>query len=150
AAAGPGTYGFVRTYLAFWITVFAAGAFLFCSVLAVQGIAAQLPRRQFLAASSFLQLGAFCLFIAVYCLQPSTAGEAAIAAAKNQPALGWLPLYWFLGLFHWLSGSTLPAIPPLARRAAIGLAAAVAAASGAFLLSYFRTMRKIIEEPDII
>jgi hypothetical protein len=59
-----------------------------------------------------------------------------------------------MGLLSELSG-LFPAeghalMAPLARRAVIGLAAAVLAAAGAFLLSYFRTLRKIVEEPDIV
>jgi hypothetical protein len=148
--AAAGSSGFLQSYFAYWITALAAGAFIFCGVLAVQGIAAQLPRRQFLTVSSFLQMAAFGLFVSVYFLQPSLARPAAIVAAKNQHALAWLPSYWFFGLFHTLNGSTHPVMAPLAKRAMAGLAVALAGAAIAFLLSYFRTMRKIVEEPDII
>jgi hypothetical protein len=42
-----------------------------------------------------------------------------------------------------------PALIPLARRAAAGLSVAGLGTAVVFLLSYFRTLRKIIEEPDI-
>jgi hypothetical protein len=42
-----------------------------------------------------------------------------------------------------------PAMAPLARRACLGLLVASVSAGAAFLLSYFRTLRKIVEEPDI-
>src|SRR5437868_5478435 len=62
---------FVRSFAAYWMTMLAAGAFIFCCVLGVQGIAAYLlPRRRFLRVSAFLQLAAFCLFVSVYFLQP--------------------------------------------------------------------------------
>jgi hypothetical protein len=93
-------------------------------------------------------MAAFGLFVSVYFLQPSLARPAAIVAAKNQHALAWLPSYWFFGLFQTLNGSTHPAMAPLAKRAMAGLAVALAGAAIAFLLSYFRTMRKIVEEPD--
>ena len=41
-------------------------------------------------------------------------------------------------------------VETLARRALAGLAIASIGASAAFLLSYFRTLRRIVEEPDII
>jgi hypothetical protein len=73
----------------------------------------------------------------------------ALTAPQNQRLLAWLPTYWFLGLFQILNGTPHPALTPLAWRAAGGLAIAVSGAAVAFLLSYLRTLRKIIEEPDI-
>ncbi|MEO7144571.1 MAG: hypothetical protein ABI165_13815, partial [Bryobacteraceae bacterium] len=56
---------------------------------------------------------------------------------------------WFLGLFQMLNGSMHPALLPLARRAIAGLPIAFSGATAAFALSYFRVLRKIVEEPDI-
>jgi hypothetical protein len=133
APANSGASGLIRVFAAYWITMLAAGAFVYCGVLGVQGLAAQLlPRRLFLRVSGFLQLAAFCLFVSMYFLQPS-----------------WLPSYWFIGLFQELNGSMLPALAPLARRAWMGLAIAVCGTAVAYTLSYLRTLRKIVEEPDI-
>ncbi|MCI0363073.1 MAG: hypothetical protein L0219_04280, partial [Phycisphaerales bacterium] len=144
----PGLY---RSFAAYWITMTLAGAFIFCSVLGVQGIAAQLlPRRRFLRLSTFLQLAAFCLFVSVYFLQPWLATPKALLAPENQRLLAWLPSYWFLGLFQELNGSMHAAMVPLARRAWVGLALAGFGAAAAYVLSYFRTLRKIVEEPDIM
>jgi hypothetical protein len=63
--------------------------------------------------------------------------------------LRWLPSYWFLGLFHQLNGSMHPLLAQLAQRAWIGLATVVGATAVAYTLSYMRTLRKIVEEPDI-
>ena len=59
-----------------------------------------------------------------------------------------LPSYWFLGLFDQLNGS--PALSGLARRGWIALGVAAAGAAIAYALSYFRTIRRIVEEPDIV
>jgi len=66
--------------------------------------------------------------------------------------LACLPSYWFWGLFQAMNGSGAgqPAIAFLVRRAWTGLALAALGAGAAFLLSYFRTLRKIVEEPDIV
>ncbi|MGH9609873.1 MAG: hypothetical protein ACRD34_09385 [Bryobacteraceae bacterium] len=130
-----------RTFAAYWITTFAAGAFILCCVLTVQGLAAQLPRRLFLRLSALLQMAALCLFICAYFLQPPL-------NVNNLP--DWLPSYWFLGLFQELNGSMHPMLAPLARRALIGLALAVCGAVFAYALCYFRILRKIAEEPDIL
>ncbi len=146
--ASGGVLNFFRTLAAYWITMFAAGAFVFCCVLGVQGIAAQiLPRRLYLRASSALQLGAFCFFICGYLLQPMIATPQALAAAQGNGPAAWQFSFWFLGLFQQLKGS--PALPVLAQRAWIGLAVAVSVTSTAYLLSYFHMLRKIVEEPDI-
>ena len=42
-----------RSLAAYWITMLSAGAFIFCSVLGVQGLAGLLHRRRFLRTSAF-------------------------------------------------------------------------------------------------
>ncbi|MGI9070935.1 MAG: hypothetical protein ACR2JB_06330 [Bryobacteraceae bacterium] len=145
---------FYRTLVVYWITMFAAGAFVLCCVLAVQGLAAQLPRRLFLRLSAILQIATFCLFVGVYFLQPSLASAEALTAPENERLLVWLPSYWFLGLFQELNGSlnetARPTLVALAGHAWIGLGLVIAGAGLAFLFSYFRTLRKIVEQPDIV
>src|SRR5215831_4729630 len=122
--------GWTRLLSAYWITMFAAGTFVFSLALAAQGIAATLlPRHCFLRLSSVLQLGAFCAIVGGYLFEP----------------IGH-PSYWFLGLFLELIGS--PAAG-LARRAVLSLTVAVGVAGIVYGLSYVRTLRQIAEEPDI-
>jgi hypothetical protein len=142
-----GFWGVPRSFASLWITVTAAGAFVFCLVLAAQGTAAQLlPRRIFLRVSPLLQIAAFCTFLGVYFLEPSLATPAAIAAPANQHALAWLPAYWFLAAFQWLNGGPHLAI---AARAWQSLAALAAIAAVTYILSYIRTLPRIVEQPDI-
>jgi hypothetical protein len=56
----------------------------------------------------------------------------------------------FLGLFNQLNGSMHPAMVPLVRRAWLALSSALVGSGIIMLLSYFRVMRKIDEEPDIL
>jgi hypothetical protein len=140
-----------RAFTAYAITMILAGGFIFGSVLCVQGLAAQfLPRRQFLRASALLQMAAFCLLVSVYFLQPTLTMPADLAAPRNQHLLVWLPSYWFLGLLQQLNGSMHPLLAPLARRAWNGLAVVGSGAIAVYVQSYFRTLRKIVEEPDIM
>ncbi len=129
----------MRFAAAWWITMIAAGAFIFCLVMSIQGIALQLlPRRLFLRASSFLQIGAFAVIVSVYCLQPAAAQPAFVAAQQPLSAMTglvpWSPSFWFLGMFQQLSGS--PAFPMLAARAniAIGVVLALTAAVCALVI----------------
>jgi hypothetical protein len=125
---------------AFWVALFAAGAFLYCAILGLQAVASQLPRRWYLRVSPVLQIAAFAVILGVFCFQSSL------------PA-AWLPPYWFTGLLSELSG-LFPAeshavMAPLARRAIAGLAISIFVAGGAFLLSYLRTLRAIVEQPEV-
>jgi hypothetical protein len=61
-----------------------------------------------------------------------------------------LPAYWFLGLFNQLNGSMHPELVPLAHRAWVALGLSALGAIAALLLSYLRTMPKIVEQPDIL
>jgi hypothetical protein len=141
----------LRSLAAYWITMFSAGVFNFCCVLGVQGFAAQLlPRRYFLRLSAFLQMAAFCWFVSTYFTEPTIVTPGAFAAPQNQRALEWLPSYWFMGFFQQLNGSMQQEFVALARRAWIGLAISVGGTAVAYALSYFRTLRKIVEEPDIV
>jgi hypothetical protein len=150
SAQGAGFVGVVRSFAAYWFTMLAAGAYIYCGVLAIQGLAAQiLPRRLFLRVSGFLQMAAFCLFVCTYFLEPPVESLKVLNASENHCLLLCVPTYWFLGLFHQLNGSMHPALVPLARRAWMGMAVAALAAAAAYALSYLRTIRQIVEEPDI-
>jgi hypothetical protein len=145
----------LRTLAAYWVAALSGGAFVLGSVLSVQGLAAQLlPRRHFLRLSGLLQLAAFCLFLGGYFLEPSLEAPEALVASANRHWLAGLPSYWFWGLFQTLNGSAAPpgvglVWAALTRRAVTALAITGFGTGTAFLLSYFRTIRKIVESPDI-
>jgi CubicO group peptidase (beta-lactamase class C family) len=149
----PATTGFrgvLRSFGAYWFTMLAAGLFIYGAVLGLQGLAALLlPRRIFLRLSGYLQLAAFCLIVGVYFLQPGFGGLDDLAIDSIWRAIRWLPSYWFLALYQQLNGSMHPVLQPLAARAWMGLAAVVCIAAVTYTLSYWRTLRKIVEEPDI-
>ncbi len=137
----------MRAFAAYWGTMLAAGAFIFCCVLSVQGVAQLLPRQQFLRVSSVLQMGFFCLLLTVYFLQPLFVSVETLESSERW--LRWIPSAWFFALFQELSGSLPEQLAFLARRAWIGLAIAGCGAVAAYLICYFRTLRKIVEQPDI-
>ncbi len=147
----PSSGGFLavlRSVGAYWITMLAAGTFMFCSVLTIQGLLQLLPRQKFLRASSFLQLTFFVLLLTVYFLQPPFTELNVLF--ENRATIPWVPSYWFFALFQQLSGLTHPQFVVLAHRAWLGLGAAVSGAAAAYLICYFRTLRMIAEQPDIL
>jgi CubicO group peptidase (beta-lactamase class C family) len=144
AAAGP-----LRSFFAYWISMLAAGVFTFCCVLGLQGFAAHvLPRRWFLRASGFIQLAAFCVLICGYFLQQSPL--TVLVSGARQPWMAWIPSYWFVGVYQQLSGSLHPALEPFARRAWLGVLVAVCTTAAAYAISYRRSLRRVVEEPDIV
>jgi hypothetical protein len=145
-----GFFGAVRALVAYWLTLLAATVFVFGGTLLLQGVASRLPRQMFLRLSGLLQIVAFCAFVSVYVLEPSLESHAALTAPKNQRLLVLLPSYWFLGLFEQLKGTLLPEFVPLVRRAWMSLAVTCGGVIVTVLLSYVRTMRKTLEEPDIL
>ncbi|WP_321475108.1 serine hydrolase domain-containing protein [uncultured Paludibaculum sp.] len=142
-----GLSGMARMFAVYWAIMFLSGTFVYCCVLGLQGFAAQLlPRRLFLRVSSWLQMVAFCVIVCVYCLQPTVPPDPIHASGRG--LLAWSPSYWFLGLFQQWNGTSALAV--LAHRAWMGLGIALSATAIAYALSYFRTIRKIVEEPDIV
>ena len=133
---GGGWMAALQAFAGYWLAMAAAGLFVCCGMLALQGLAAQLlPYRYFLRVSSFLQLAAFFGILAAYFLKPPG-------------AVPWLPSSWFFGLQQQLSG----AVPfhPLAARALWMLLGVSAVAAITFLLAYGPSIRKIVEQPDIL
>jgi hypothetical protein len=146
-----GIPGVMRSCVAYWFAMIAASGFVYCLVLTVQGMTALLlSRRLFLRLSAILQLVAFALFLGVYFLQPAITTPEAMTAAANQQLLAWSPSLWFFALFNQLNGSSDAAIAPLAWRAWIGLVVVTTGAVASLLLCYLRTLRRTIEEPDIL
>jgi hypothetical protein len=143
--------GFLRTLAAYWFTMIAASAFLYGSVLTVQGLMSLLlTRKLFLRLSAILQVAALVLFLGVYFLQGTITSLAALADPRNHWLLASSPSFWFFALFNQLRG-TLPAnLVWMASRAWAGLAIAITGAVGSLLLCYLRTMRKTVEEPDLM
>jgi len=141
----------LRALAAYWFTMAASCAFLYGAVLTVQGLTALLlPRGLFLRLSALLQLAAFGLFLGVYFLQPTIDNPAAMAAASNHRLLACLPSFWFFALLNQLNGMLPASLEWLATEAWFGLALAVSGATASLLLCYLRTMRKTIEEPDLV
>lgn len=149
--AHSSNWGFFQSFAAYWVTMILASLFLYCAVLTVQGFTALLlPRRLFLRLSAILQLAAFILFVGTYFLQPSIATPMAMESAGNHLALVCSPTFWFFALFNQLNGSLPSNLAWLAWRAWIGLGIVVSGAAASLLLCYLRTMKKTVEEPDLV
>jgi hypothetical protein len=72
------------------------------------------------------------------------------SCAANPTDTRWLTFLLVFALLNQLNGSLPPALVWLPRRAWIGLAIALLGAATSLLLCYPRTMKKTIEEPDLV
>lgn len=144
-------FGFFQSLFAYFAAVIGATLFLYCSVLTVQGLTAWLlPRRTFLRLSAALQLAAFGLFIAAYFLFPSPNSVPELLNPANWNLIAWTPSVWFLAILNQLNGTLPPELSWIARRGWIGLGISMAGSVSSLLLCYLRTMKKIVEEPDLV
>jgi hypothetical protein len=144
-------WGVPRFCIAYWFTMAAASLFLYGSVLTVQGFTSlMLPRRIFLRLSAILQLAAFGLFLGVYFLSPNLPTLAACRAPESQLWLAYSPAYWFFALFNQLNGSLPSELTWLALRAWVALGIIIVGAAASLLFCYLRTMKKTVEEPDLV
>lgn len=136
----------LRSIAAWWITVLAAGLFVFSATLAVQGAAAQVfPWSTFLRVSGILQLAALLTVSALFFLTP----PFALTMARTPELAAFFPSFWFTGLLHALKGDHDPVLMRLAAEAVRNVGAAVAFAGFVFALSWIRNIRRIVEAPDI-
>ncbi len=146
-----GSPGVLRFCPAYWSTMVAASLFLYCAVFTIQGFSALLlPRRIFLSLSALLQLSAYGLFLGAFFLLPTFTDLAEWASPRNHLILALSPPYWFFALFNQLNGSLPPALAWLANRAWVALGCAVFGAAASLTLCYLRTMKKTVEEPDLL
>lgn len=146
-----GVLRFPWMLLAYWFSVGGAAIFVFATVLTVQGLLATfLPQRWFLRLSAILQLAGFALFLSAWLFQPRFGSAAEFASAQQDGTLARWPMFWFFGLFCQITGIFPVELKTPALHALLGLAAAVAGAVATLLLCYLRTMKKTVEEPDLV
>jgi pimeloyl-ACP methyl ester carboxylesterase len=138
--------GVLHSLAAWWVTMFAAGVFIFSSMLALQGLAAQLMSWSlFLRISGLLQMAALFAVIALFFVTPPFAATVLHPGFPVQ----FLPSFWFTGLLHELNSDPNPAFKPLAAMALRNLAVVVIVAALTWGLSYYRNIRRIVQAPDI-
>jgi hypothetical protein len=144
------SYGVLRAFAAYWTAALAAVIFLYASVLTMQGFSALLlPRRIFLRLSALLQILAFAYFLCSFFMVRSLP-VAAMALPASHQIIAWTPSFWFYALCVQLNGVLPTSLTWLATRAWIAFLAAALGAASSLLLCYVRTLRKTIEEPDLV
>jgi predicted permease len=136
----------LRSIAAYWLAMAAMGLFVCCALLAVQGLSALLlSHRLFLRFSIWIQLAAFFVILGGYFLKPPLALPLTLSSLR----VSWAPSFWFYALFQQWSGTAPPILMPFAARGLWCLLVTGVAAAIAFALAFNRSMRRVMEQPDI-
>ncbi|MFN7925309.1 MAG: hypothetical protein U0Q16_34745, partial [Bryobacteraceae bacterium] len=145
----PGVLGTLRTFAGYWLTMFAAGGFVFAVLLGVQGVTLLvLPYRYARRLAAFEQVAALFAIFGTFLLTPG-GSLVRVTDPASRPLMAWFPSYWFLGLYQQISGPAHPVFEFLAARALAAIAISAAAAAACYALVYYRGTRAIVEQPDI-
>ncbi|HWE52946.1 MAG TPA: hypothetical protein VG273_24355 [Bryobacteraceae bacterium] len=138
--------GVLWGFITWWVATGAAGAFVFCFILSVQGLASQLLSwRRFLRVSGGLQLLALFAVLGLFFVTP----PFLLTIEHPTGLIQFLPSYWFTGLLLELKGNRDPRYAMLAAIALRNLAIAVCAAGILYVAAWIRNVRRIAEAPDI-
>jgi len=145
----PGAPGLARYILIHSGAMFAASAFLFFSLLALEGVLINvLSYSGFQRLSCYFQLGLLFLFLFVFILIPNI-DPPMLADPRNEGIIRWLPPYWFLGLYQSWLGNTQPVVQRWARYASFATLASGLLAAVMYALGYRNAVRKALEQPDV-
>lgn len=137
----------LRWGVAHVVALFGASTLVLFSFLGIQALLVSLlPYRLFQRAAALVQFAALFGILALFFLMPRIASPEGIRQHLDLALR--LPPLWFLGLAHFIIGSTEPAVAILARRAILTLAAAVAGSLAVYVISYQRHVRRMIEQAE--
>ncbi len=144
-----GFRGLGRTMAAQGISVLAASASIFLSLVALEGVLLNvLSERWFRKASVYVQCGMVFALLSLFFLFPNIAGQIPELKARHATLLYVFPPAWFLGLNEVLLGSRDAVFLELARRAEMALGAASLVSAIAYGVAYRRHVRKTLESME--
>jgi hypothetical protein len=128
------------------LSILAANAFVFISLVALEGILLNvLSVRWFRRASVYVQCAMICALLSLFFLFPNIAGSIPELKARHATALYAFPPMWFLGLNEWILGTRDTVMLDLARWARAGLAISTGVAAIAYTVAYRRHIRRTLE-----
>ncbi len=134
-------------YSAHIVAVGSASGFVFLSMLAIQGLLANLlPYRVFQRATAWVQLLSLFGVLFLFFIIPPIAPISRLTAPQNRETALLLPPFWFLALYQKMLGTHHAFIDQLANMALAGLAIAAISAAVLYAFAYRRLMRRTIEE----
>ena len=131
------------------ISVLAASAFVFLSLVALEGVLLNiLSVRWFRRASVYVQCGMVFALLSLFFLFPKIGGTIPDLKAHHPVILYLFPPAWFLGLNETLLGSRDAVFLALARLSMIALAAVTVVAAVCYTIAYRLHVRRTLESTE--
>jgi hypothetical protein len=136
--------------LAHFVATAAAGAFVFFSVLALQGLLLNVAGRRLAERLSVALQAIFIIVLLqmIFFLPRMGAFVRKDFGTESASYLALLPSVWFLGLYDVLGGRPMAGSGSLALIAVVATALAVGAATGLLIATHKRLMRRALEGRD--
>jgi len=138
-----------RTMAIQFASVLAASAFVYLSLVALEGVMLNvLSVAWFRKASVYIQCAMIAVLLSGFFLFPDIAGSIAALKASHARILFVYPPVWFLGLNEALLGSRDTVFLALARYATEGLGTVTLLAALSYTIAYRRHVRRTLESID--
>lgn len=136
----------LRAIAAHGVSIVAANAFVFVSLIAIEGVLLNaLSVRWFRRASVYVQCAMVVALLSLFFLYPGIAASISDLKTHRPAALYAFPPMWFLGLNEQLLGSRDGVMLTLSKCARYGLAIVTAFAAAAYAIAYRRHVRRTLE-----
>jgi hypothetical protein len=136
-----GVVALARHFVAHVTATVGAAVFVFCTLVVLRGIVGMIASPRVAAAVGSLVQFTFVLAVLGIVILSPAVWRLPHRALVNFTVTHALPTSWFLGVFEWIRGSHRWYVRPLAARAAVGTAAAMAAAALTSLIGFHHQMQ---------
>jgi hypothetical protein len=141
--------GLFRAILAHFVTMAAGTAFVFVSMVAIEGILLNvLSVRWFRKVSVYVQCTVVFALLSAFFVFPNVGVKIAELKANHPAALYAFPPMWFLGMNEWMLGTNDAVMLSLAKWAGIALAISIVLAGLTYSVAYRRHVRRTLESVE--
>jgi hypothetical protein len=130
-----------RHFIAHLTATGGAAVFVFCALVVLRGVVGLIASARVAAAVGTLVQFTFVLAVFGIVILCPYVWRIPHRSLVNVTVTSGLPTSWFLGVFEWIRGAERWYVRPLAMRAAIGTAAALAAAALISFVGFHQQMR---------
>jgi hypothetical protein len=142
------------SFLAHSAAVLGGATFMALFFAALQGVLINLVTpATFRRVSPWIQMISMAVLVTVLLIAPGVSGNLRLLVESHPPALDYIPLFWFLGIYEVLNpeGTLIPAAQSWAISALMAMLIVAVVFVLTYLLSYRRYSRKILEgiESDV-
>jgi hypothetical protein len=146
---GGVTDSWVLAVIAHVVSIMAASALVFFGVILLQLILVNVvDARWFRRAATLAQCASVVVLLLLFLVEPRTPLVEWVRGDAGFDYMGWLPPFWFFGLYETILGTSQPVLRGAAVRGLLVVTLVVGATLAMYALSYQRHLRRMIESPE--